>query len=86
MAEKNTENRQATEQRSAQTHDQPRGAQTQDQPGEAARAADGGSAPAYDLMSLDELRTAASERGVGVPEDVERAHLVSALRASDTNR
>jgi hypothetical protein len=86
MAEKSTENRQTTEQRSAQAEEQPKAAQAQGEPREAARAADGGSAPAYDLMSLDELRSAASDRGVGVPEDVEMAHLISALRASDTNR
>lgn len=41
--------------------------------------------PAYDLMSLDELRSLAGERGARMPEDVEKAHLISALRAADTS-
>lgn len=41
--------------------------------------------PVYDLMSLDELRSLASRREVSMPGDVEKAHLISALRAADTS-
>jgi hypothetical protein len=40
--------------------------------------------PAYDLMSLDDLRSLADERGVVINPDVEKAHLVTELRAADT--
>ena len=40
--------------------------------------------PAYDLMTLDQLRSLAEERGVEVNRDVERAHLITELRAADT--
>lgn len=40
--------------------------------------------PNYDLMSLDELRALAAERGVAINADVEKAHLVTELRAADT--
>jgi hypothetical protein len=40
--------------------------------------------PAYDLMTLDQLREVASERGVEINRDVEKAHLITELRAADT--
>jgi hypothetical protein len=39
--------------------------------------------PAYDEMSLDELRSAAGSRDVEINRDVEKAHLVSRLRAQE---
>jgi hypothetical protein len=36
--------------------------------------------PAYDELGLDQLRSLASEKGVGVPADVEKAALVAKLR------
>lgn len=36
--------------------------------------------PAYDEMTTDELRAAATAQGVGVPADVEKAALIGALR------
>ena len=41
--------------------------------------------PNYDVMSLDELRKLAKDRGVSINEDVEKAHLVTELRADDTH-
>jgi hypothetical protein len=41
--------------------------------------------PNYDLMTLDQLRALASERGVEINRDVEKAHLVTELRAADTH-
>jgi len=40
--------------------------------------------PEYDFMSLDELRELAKERGVTINADVEKAHLVTELRAADS--
>jgi hypothetical protein len=39
--------------------------------------------PAYEDKSLKELRSEASARGVEINRDVEKAHLVAALRATD---
>lgn len=41
--------------------------------------------PNYDLMTLDQLRAVAKERGVEINRDVEKAHLVTELRAADTH-
>lgn len=41
--------------------------------------------PNYDLLSLDELRKLAKERDVEINPDVEKAHLVTELRAADTH-
>lgn len=41
--------------------------------------------PNYDLMTLDQLRALAKERGVEINRDVEKAHLVTELRAADTH-
>jgi hypothetical protein len=40
--------------------------------------------PAYDLMTLDQLRELAKERNVEINRDVEKAHLITELRAADT--
>lgn len=40
--------------------------------------------PAYEEMSLSELRSQAQSRGTGVPRDVEKAHLVYLLRTRNT--
>lgn len=40
--------------------------------------------PAYDFLSLEQLRELASSRGVEINRDVERAHLITELRAADT--
>jgi len=40
--------------------------------------------PAYDLMSLEDLRKLAEERDVHINADVEKAHLITELRAKDT--
>jgi hypothetical protein len=40
--------------------------------------------PAYDFMTVEQLRDLASERGVEINRDVERAHLITELRAADT--
>jgi hypothetical protein len=40
--------------------------------------------PAYDFMTLEELRDLAKERGVEINRDVEKAHLITELRAKDT--
>ena len=41
--------------------------------------------PNYDLMPLAELRKLAKERGVEINADVEKAHLVTELRAADSH-
>jgi hypothetical protein len=41
--------------------------------------------PAYDLMTLDQLRALAKERDVEMNADVEKAHLITELRAADTH-
>lgn len=41
--------------------------------------------PAYDLMTLDQLRELAKERDVEINADVEKAHLITELRAADTH-
>jgi protein subunit release factor B len=41
--------------------------------------------PNYDLMTLDQLRDLAKERNVEINRDVEKAHLVTELRAADTH-
>jgi len=40
--------------------------------------------PAYDFMTLEQLRELAKERGVEINRDVEKAHLITELRAKDT--
>lgn len=40
--------------------------------------------PNYDMMPLDELRALAKDRGVEINRDVEKAHLITELRAADT--
>lgn len=40
--------------------------------------------PNYDLMTLEQLRELADKRGVAINRDVEKAHLVTELRAADT--
>jgi hypothetical protein len=40
--------------------------------------------PAYDFMTLEQLRDLAKERGVEINRDVEKAHLITELRAKDT--
>jgi hypothetical protein len=40
--------------------------------------------PAYELMMLEDLRALATERGVEINRDVERAHLITELRAADS--
>lgn len=40
--------------------------------------------PAYDFMTLEQLRDLAKERGVEMNRDVEKAHLITELRAKDT--
>lgn len=40
--------------------------------------------PAYDFMTLEQLRSLASERGVEINRDVEKAHLITELRAADS--
>jgi hypothetical protein len=40
--------------------------------------------PAYDFMTLEQLRDLAEERGVEINRDVEKAHLITELRAKDT--
>lgn len=40
--------------------------------------------PAYDLMTLEQLRELAKERDVEINRDVEKAHLITELRAKDT--
>lgn len=40
--------------------------------------------PAYDYMTLEQLRDLAKERGVEINRDVEKAHLITELRAKDT--
>lgn len=40
--------------------------------------------PAYDFMTLEQLRSLAEERGVEVNRDVEKAHLITELRAADS--
>lgn len=39
----------------------------------------------YDLMSVEELRDEANRLGVWIPRDVEKAHLITALRAGITS-
>ena len=41
--------------------------------------------PEYDYMTLDQLRQLAKERGVEINRDVEKAHLITELRAADTH-
>lgn len=41
--------------------------------------------PNYDMMSLEELRKLAKERDVSINADVEKAHLVTELRAADSH-
>lgn len=40
--------------------------------------------PNYDFMTLDQLRDLADKRGVSINRDVEKAHLITELRAADT--
>lgn len=40
--------------------------------------------PNYDMMTLEDLRTLAQDRGVEINRDVERAHLITELRAADS--
>lgn len=40
--------------------------------------------PNYDFMTLESLRSLASERGVEINRDVEKAHLITELRAADS--
>jgi hypothetical protein len=40
--------------------------------------------PNYDVMTLDALRSLAEERGVEINRDVEKAHLITELRAADS--
>lgn len=40
--------------------------------------------PAYDYMTLEQLRDLAKERDVEINRDVEKAHLITELRAKDT--
>ena len=40
--------------------------------------------PAYDFMTLEQLRDLAKERDVEINRDVEKAHLITELRAKDT--
>lgn len=40
--------------------------------------------PNYDMMTLDQLRELAKSRGVEINRDVEQAHLITELRAADT--
>lgn len=40
--------------------------------------------PNYDFMTLEALRSLAESRGVEINRDVEKAHLVSELRAADS--
>lgn len=99
MVEKNSpeEKRAAEQPRTAQVGAQDKGqggdeAKASDEPRSAAAKVlqvDAGEVqndpyPAYDLMSLDELRSLAGDRSVSMPADVEKAQLISALRAADT--
>lgn len=63
----------------------------QNQPQDATSASQGGvnTSPAdpypdYDLMSLEDLRSLADERGVEIDAELEKAHLVTELRAADS--
>jgi hypothetical protein len=40
--------------------------------------------PNYDVMTLEQLREVAKARNVEINRDVERAHLITELRAADT--
>lgn len=40
--------------------------------------------PNYDMLSLDRLRDLAEERDVKINPDLEKAHLITELRAADT--
>jgi hypothetical protein len=40
--------------------------------------------PSYDMMTLEDLRALAARRGVEINRDVERAHLITELRAADS--
>lgn len=40
--------------------------------------------PNYDAMTLEQLRDLADERGVEINRDVEKAHLITELRAADS--
>lgn len=40
--------------------------------------------PNYDMLTVEQLRDLAEQRGVEINRDVERAHLITELRAADT--
>jgi hypothetical protein len=55
-------------------------------PGDADRAvAEAAPPPEYDALSVEDLRGLCDGRGLALPADFERAHLVTELHAADTH-